>query len=871
MKVRTKIFSTLLFSSLSLLLLASGIFYTTEKKALQQQVFNQLQSIASLQQARLASIIDQNNERLKLVASRTQLRISLEKYLNGENKHQHKAKMARILTDAKSSIEDFRDIHIYSIEGKIIVSTAKTDLPDSIKFERNLLEHAQSLSSADTLLLDSKNDLLLLLTGPLSLNGNLLGTIIIESDVKNIIASVSNFAGLGETGEIVIAKKSEKGDALFLFPTRFDPKASLTRSMSKQNIHSPLIKGLSQQSDIITMGIDYRDRAILAVTKHLDLADWTILVKIDKSEAFSAIENARRLITIVTISLILLSIIIAFVLSQNITKPISYLTEIAKEISSGNLLAEIKESSNDEIGELTHSFNEMITSLNSAQQALKESQIFLEKIVDNMPNMVFVKDAKELRFLRFNKAGEELLGCDSKDLLGKNDYDFFPKEEADFFTKKDKEVLAKKELIDIPEEPIQTKDKGTRILHTKKIPILDENGEPLFLLGISEDITGKQQTEQELFKIKKLESVGVLAGGIAHDFNNILSAILGNINLALFDETLNDRTKKLLSEAEKASLRAKDLTQQLLTFAKGGEPVKETFSLENVIKDSANFVLHGDKVACRFDFSTDLWLVDIDKGQIGQVIQNTVLNSSHAMPDGGVINVSCENVFLTDEQDFPKLQKGRFVKISIEDSGIGIPAKIIEKIFDPYFSTKQEGSGLGLAISQSIINKHGGHLSVKSKLGEGTTFTIYLPASEQTKTQDQKSDVYEIKSTQAKILIMDDEDMVRTVAKEMLTQLGHDVLLAKSGEEAIKLYKESINENNKFNLVLMDLTIPGGMGGEEAVKEILAIDPDAKVIVSSGYSNDPIMANFKDYGFCSAIVKPFKLQELSSVIGQIHG
>ncbi len=414
-----------------------------------------------------------------------------------------------------------------------------------------------------------------------------------------------------------------------------------------------------------------------------------------------------------------------------------------------------------------------------------------------------------------------------------------------------------------------SKDGKEFIIADSGAPIRDKDSAIIGVVLVFRDITAQQRTEQELLKVKKLESVGVLAGGIAHDFNNILAAILGNINLALFDNTLNDKTKRLLAEAEKASLRATDLTQQLLTFAKGGEPVKEASSLENVIIDSANFVLHGDKVACRFDLSDDLWLADIDKGQISQVIQNIVLNASHAMPEGGIIKVSAENVHSAIEHNFSILHKGRFVKISIEDTGIGIPAKIIEKIFDPYFSTKQGGGGLGLAISQSIISKHGGHISVKSKSGDGTTFTIYLPASEQIKTRDQKTAVRDKASSHVKILIMDDEEMVRTVVKEMLTALGHDVSLSEHGEEAIALYKEAINANDKFDLVIMDLTIPGRMGGKEAVKGILAIDSGAKVIVSSGYSNDPVMADCKKYGFCASIVKPYQLQELSGTINQI--
>lgn len=377
--------------------------------------------------------------------------------------------------------------------------------------------------------------------------------------------------------------------------------------------------------------------------------------------------------------------------------------------------------------------------------------------------------------------------------------------------------------------------------------------------------------QQQQIKARKLESVGVLAGGIAHDFNNILTAILGNISLSLLDKDLNVRTKNLLANAEKASLRAQGLTQQLLTFARGGEPVTETSSLDLVIRDSAGFVLSGAMVSCRYDIPDDLWMVKIDKGQISQVIQNIVLNASHATAGGGTILISCENVKAT-ENEFPLVKKGRFVKITIEDSGVGIPVNVIEKIFDPYFSTKQDGSGLGLAITQSIISKHKGHLLVTSVSGSGTTFTIYLPAINQIEVHGQGLTRFEGRKAgkrKIKILAMDDEELLRDVAREMLTTLGHEVELAEDGEKAIKLYKEAMVLGDKFDLVILDLTVPGGMGGEDATREILACDSDAKVLVSSGYSNSPLMANYSDYGFCDAIVKPYNIQKLSGVIEKV--
>jgi len=383
------------------------------------------------------------------------------------------------------------------------------------------------------------------------------------------------------------------------------------------------------------------------------------------------------------------------------------------------------------------------------------------------------------------------------------------------------------------------------------------------------DVTERKLMEQELLKVKKLESVGILAGGIAHDFNNILAAIIGNIDLSLLDSNLTDKTHDLLKEALKASFRARGLTGQLLTFAKGGEPIIEAASLADVVKSSADFVLRGGKVACRYSFPDDLWLVDIDKGQISQVVQNIVLNASNAMPEGGIVEVSCENVGSLSSRSLALPKGGNYVKMTVKDSGTGIPANILEKIFDPFFSTKLQGSGLGLAITHSIISKHGGHIGVQSTEGVGTTFTVYLPASAKRSIPDKNAERADLRSKKLKILVMDDEEQVLNFIRKMLGQLGHEVVLAKDGIETIRLYNEARDSDASFDLTIMDLTIPGGMGGREAVQKILAIDPEAKVIVSSGYSNDPVMANFKDYGFCSAIEKPFQLLELEKVINKL--
>ena len=416
-----------------------------------------------------------------------------------------------------------------------------------------------------------------------------------------------------------------------------------------------------------------------------------------------------------------------------------------------------------------------------------------------------------------------------------------------------------------------TKDGKEISIADSGAPIRDKESTIIGAVLVFRDVTHQLQMEKEILKGKKLESLGVLAGGIAHDFNNILAAMLGNINLAQLDQEMTDKSRHLLEQAEKASLRARDLTQQLITFSKGGAPFITTALLPEVIQESADFVLHGEKIVCIYNFTSDLLPVDIDRGQISRVIQNIIINCTQAMPEGGVIKLNCENVTsVTSPRQLPTDQN--YVQIAISDNGPGISDETIDKIFDPYFTTKKEGSGLGLAICHSIITKHNGLISAESSPGKGSTFRIFLPASTHKNTPDIPIES-EKETTQksAKILIMDDEKMIREVTATMLSRLGHEPLLACDGAEAIQLYKEALASPSPVALVLMDLTIPGGMGGKEAVQEILKIDQNAQIIVSSGYSNDPIVANYQEYGFKAALIKPFQFQELMGVLNKMLG
>lgn len=375
------------------------------------------------------------------------------------------------------------------------------------------------------------------------------------------------------------------------------------------------------------------------------------------------------------------------------------------------------------------------------------------------------------------------------------------------------------------------------------------------------DITHRKELEDELLKMHKLESLGLLAGGIAHDFNNILAAVLGNINLALLDTKPGGELHNKLREAEKASIRAKDLTRQLLTFSKGGAPIKKTISIRDLVRDSTGFALRGSNVRCRFLLPEELWPVDVDEGQMSQVINNLVINADQAMPDGGDIEISAENL-LANAVGRPSIPAGNLVKITVQDHGVGISEENLGRIFDPYFTTKEQGSGLGLAISYSIVKRHDGAIEAESRAGVGTAFHIYLPASEK-RTARKRSVSEGIIPGQGRILFMDDEESVRSVADAMLKVAGYTTAFARNGREAIARYEEANKSGQPFDAVILDLTIPGGMGGEETVSILRQIDPRVKAIVMSGYSESPVMANYRKYGFVDMMTKPFEISELS--------
>jgi len=396
---------------------------------------------------------------------------------------------------------------------------------------------------------------------------------------------------------------------------------------------------------------------------------------------------------------------------------------------------------------------------------------------------------------------------------------------------------------------------------------IEYDGRPS-MVGFLNDISEKRLLEDERLKTQKLESIGTLAGGIAHDFNNLLQGVFGFISMAKLTYNQKEKSLAMLEQAEKALHQSVNLTSQLLTFSKGGKPVKKVASLRPVIENAARFALSGSRNEATITIADDLLSVEIDEGQIGQVIQNIVLNADQAMPLGGRIAITGRNISSSPTTARNLQLTGDCIEIVIQDQGTGIPAEHLTRIFDPYFTTKEKGSGLGLATSYSIIRNHDGLITVSSEMGKGTTFTITLPASAVAAAQEKTlTDVPS--GNRGRILVMDDEQVVRDVTGEILRSLGHEVECVDRGEAAVAQYRTAMVQGRPFDIVILDLTIRGGMGGAEAIKELLKIDPHVKAVMSSGYSEDASLSKYHKQGFRAILRKPFTVEDLQSTLNKL--
>ncbi len=399
-------------------------------------------------------------------------------------------------------------------------------------------------------------------------------------------------------------------------------------------------------------------------------------------------------------------------------------------------------------------------------------------------------------------------------------------------------------------------------------PERDADGRLIGIVVGLRDVTARRRLEEELRKASKLESLGVLAGGIAHDFNNILTSVVVNLSLADRKMELDHAARSNTGAATRACERAQELTRQLLTFARGGEPVKAPTALTHLLRESCAFALQGSKCRAVVAAPTDLWPVDADAGQIGQVVHNLALNAHQAMPEGGTVAVQARNIEVGLDYPLP-LPPGRYVAVSVSDRGPGIPAETLLRVFDPFFSTKSTGSGLGLATSYSILKRHDGHIAAESPPGGGAVFTFHLPAANAPVEIAPELARPVVSQGRGRVLVMDDDEWIRRLALECLQVLGYEAEAAPGGEEAIAQWRAAAALGTPFDVVIMDLTVPGGVGGSEALARLRSLDPRVRAIVSSGYSDDPVLARYADHGFRGIIRKPFRLEDLGRAVAGV--
>ncbi|MBZ0268890.1 PAS domain S-box protein [bacterium] len=504
-----------------------------------------------------------------------------------------------------------------------------------------------------------------------------------------------------------------------------------------------------------------------------------------------------------------------------------------------------------------------ITERQAAESARRESERRFRAVFETAADAIFLKDT-ECRYVLVNPVVEEMHGLPHEEIRGRTDAELLGAPWAEHSRATDERVLRGETVEEDHVEPVHGRE---RLLHVVKVPMFDEQGRISGLCGVARDITDRRRLEEELARADKLDSIGVLAGGIAHDFNNILTATLGNLSLARLSSDLSPEVAELLREAEEASLRARGLTQQLLTFSKGGAPILEILSPVGITRDVATFTLRGSNVKCEFDFADDCRAIEADPGQWNQVVSNLVLNADQAMPGGGRVALTLRNVELDRGDDIP-LPPGRYVRLTVRDHGVGIPEEHLRRVFDPFFTTKQRGNGLGLSSVHAIVRRHRGHVSARSDPGWGTEMTVHLPAADRP-AAPHASAREGLPRGSGHVLVMDDQEGVRRLAQVILERQGYDVVAVDEGAKAVRRHTEAARAGHPFDLLILDLTVPGGMGGLDALKRIRTLDPGIRAIVSSGYSTDPVMADHRDAGFQGRVAKPYQASDLLLAVADV--
>lgn len=733
--------------------------------------------------------------------------------------------------------------------------------------------------------IDFKPVVIIEAAAPITLRDQVLGVVlggVMVTDNQELVQGIQVAAG-GDRVEIIAADRIAAGSDIVARESG-RRQVRFSGQLDYEKYRSPSIdKVVVSPLDQAEMVYDYRPLTLPGVEPELAL-----VVQRPMAELLQVINTLSWVLFWVFGTALLVALAAAVFMSRSIARPLHAITRSMQKMRRGGEMELLECGRDDEIGDLITGFNDMVLSLEDrirelrgeiysreqAEKMLAAESERLRVILQSMGDAVLATDISG-RVVLMNRVANELIGRSSDESLGRPVHEilmisrpegdggivdpvsWIQDEEKDQPLSRDLQLLAKNG------EKLVVTVRGSRLI--------DSNQQILGTVLIIRDVTEQRRMEDELARGQKLESVGVLAGGIAHDFNNLLTAILGNLSLAKIVSSTDDTHYRNIEDAEKASLRARELTQQLLTFSRGGSPVKDRVNLNELVRESAEFVAHGSNVRLRFTSDDDLWPVLVDRGQIGQVIDNLVINSIQAMPDGGFVDLFLENYQPQADLLLP-LNSNRYVRIAVQDHGEGISKEYQARIFDPYFTTKEMGSGLGLAICFSIVNKHGGYITVESEPGKGCTFYVYIPALDPDEVlAEQTVGEQGVPHTDSghRVLVMDDEEIVCSVMCRMLELLGHEAETSSDGEEAIQMYTHAMEQGMRYDAVIMDLTIPGGMGGKEAVVRLLEIDPTARVIVFSGYSSHEVMADYEKYGFAGVVVKPFRINDLGRVLKKV--
>jgi PAS domain S-box-containing protein len=591
-----------------------------------------------------------------------------------------------------------------------------------------------------------------------------------------------------------------------------------------------------------------------------------------------AVERSTRMLSLPVIVagglVLVLTGLLSLGIAVTVTRSVIASKSFAERIAAGDLGGRLVPGGGSEFVSLATALNRMAESLHQAEvarrgslEALRESEEKYRTFVETSSDWIWELDAAG-RHTFSNGRVREILGIEPEELSRTGLPALVHPDDLARATELLGAGLASGNGWHGAVLRWRHRDGTWRWIESSAVAVRDARGAVVGFRGVDRDVTERRRLEEELVRTQKLEAIGTLAGGIAHDFNNLLQGVFGFISLARMRLERDHPATELLAQAEKAIDLSVNLTTQLLTFAKGGKPVKGRIALAALVEDPVRFALSGSKSAYRIAVDPALWAVDADGGQLAQVIQNLVINASEAMPAGGTVDVAARNELIAAGANPLVPAGGRFVRIDVTDTGTGISAQDLARIFDPYYTTKQKGSGLGLATSYSIVRNHDGFIDLSSRVGEGTVFSVHLPAaSGDAGPQDEA--VAAGAAATGRVLVMDDDPLVRDVAAAMIASLGHEVAAAANGEEAVELFARARAAGRPFDVVVLDLTVKHGMGGEEALGRLLALDPLTKAVVSTGYADAPVAADYRAHGFAARLNKPYQLADLRECLASL--